>query len=128
MARRKPGDAPNTPDEPAPRMATASDGLPKGLRRGNQHMLKLTEAYQAVFTGRATREQAEIVKVDLAAYTGFFMCSPKGTPQDVLQYQEGMRAAFGRVHNFLNLTGEEARRLTEAARAEAIVNNHEGEA
>lgn len=112
-------------DEVGP-MSHVGETLPPGERRGNRAMLELTEAYQAVFSANATRAQAEKVLVNLASYSGFFMVSERGTSGDLLREQEGMRMVYGHIHNFLNLTGDEMRRLHEAARMEAMVNNSEG--
>ncbi len=124
MTRKKRETA--MPDADAAPMARTGDTLPPGQRRGNRAMLELTTAYQAVFSGAATRADAEKVLVDLASYSGFFMVCERGTPGDLLIEQEGMRRVFGRIHNFLNITGDEARRLHDAARDEALVNNSEG--
>ena len=125
MGRRRVNQA-AAPEAGSVDMATKSDALPEGQRRGAQALETLKDAYQALFSSQSNRAQAEIVLTDLAGYTGFFMVLERGAPESLLREQEGMRRVFARIHNFLHLTGDEARRLHEAARAEALINSQEG--
>lgn len=78
---------------------------------------KLVQAYNEVF-GKET-EAVEMVLADLASFTGFYGVAPPGTSGDALQYDAGMRAAFGRLFHFLSLSDEQLQALEEAARAES---------
>lgn len=51
-------------------------------------------AYAATFFGNATREDAEIVLVDLAAYTRFYQPLAPNVSSQVLHYMEGRRSVF----------------------------------
>ncbi len=90
--------------------------------RSTEASLRLTQAYMAVFSGKATREDAEVVLADLANYSGFYRTSPADTPSDVLRYQEGMRAVYGYVYSHLNLSPSDISALENAARQEAAVD------
>ena len=125
MTRRKRETA--QPEADAAPMKRAGDSLPAGEQRGVRAFVELAAAYKALFSGSGGREEAEIVLTDLASYSGFFMVCERGTPSDLLRETEGMRTVFARIYDFLNLTGDEARRLHEAARAEAQVNSSEGQ-
>lgn len=107
-------------------MNSASEGLPKGRRRGAVARKKTVDAYQALFSCNATKEQADIVLVDLAVWTGFYMVTPASAPDSVLRQTTGKREAFLRIHNFLSISERENVELHDAARREAIVTIEEG--
>ena len=92
-------------------------------RNGHAAGYRLFSAYRRFRHGEATREDAELIIADLANFTGFYRVHP---PDDTLPFQEGKRAAFGRLFYFLNLSEAEARMLSEAARAEAVADQTEG--
>lgn len=96
--------------------------FPWNKSRGNEAKAQLARAYKAVFSGRASQEQAEVVLSDLANVTGFYRCHPAGTSAEVLQYSEGMRFVFGHIHSFVNLSPEDLNALEQAARREAVVD------
>lgn len=93
------------------------------LRNSSRSEYRLFSAYNRFREGQASAEDAELIVADLANFTGFYRVHP---PDDQLSFQEGKRAAFGRLFYFLNLTEAEARALAEAARAEAIADQTEG--
>lgn len=97
---------------------------PKGQGRGSQASEKLTKAYLDVF-GK-DNESVEIVLTDLANFTGFYKVPPPGTPPETLLYEQGLRAAFGRLFHFLSLPPDRLEELEKAARAEALVDEEEG--
>ena len=92
-------------------------------RNGRSAEYRLFSAYNRFRSGETTREDAELIIADLANFTGFYRVHP---PDDALAFQEGKRAAFGRLFYFLNLSEAEARALSEAARAEAVADQTEG--
>lgn len=102
---------------------SASDGLPKGQRRGSKAAQRLVASYHEVF--RTGREEAEIVLADLADFSGFYKVTPPGAGD--LSFNEGKRAVFARIFSFLRMTDEEIRGLETAARHEAVVSAEEGE-
>jgi hypothetical protein len=86
--------------------------------------LRLANAYQRVFLGSATREDQEIVLVDLADFTGFYrVTSPEFVPRETVFYNEGMRGAYGRIFRYLRFGDDERASLETAARESAAVRN-----
>lgn len=69
--------------------------------RGVEAQLTLRVAYKAVFTGAASREQAELVLVDLAKSSGYYNTTPVDAPDHVLRQYEGQREMFGRIMRFM---------------------------
>lgn len=83
---------------------------------------KTALAYQRVFLGQADDTDREIVLVDLATYTGFYRVTPPGDSEgsrDMIVFNEGMRAAFGRIFMHIRMTNEEMASLETAARQTA---------
>ncbi|KFB11035.1 hypothetical protein [Nitratireductor basaltis] len=92
--------------------------------RGHEAVEKLSKAYLDVF-GRED-EATQLVLADLAEFCGFYKVAPPGTPAETLLYEQGLRAAFGRLFHFLSLPPERLKDLEEAARREALANEEEG--
>lgn len=92
--------------------------------RGAEAELKLALAYRNVF--RLNNEDVQTVLADLADYTGFFRVNGQGIPPDDRAFSDGMRAAYGRLFRFLNLTDEEQQALVQAARVETLASSNEG--
>lgn len=97
-----------------------------GHRRSLEARADLASAYQHVFTGTATREQAQIVLTDLMNFSGWQRVNGHGISPDDRAVSDGMRAVYGRIHRFLRMTEEERSALETAARHEALVDNEEG--
>lgn len=62
-------------------------------------------AYRRLFSPES--QDAQIVMADLAHYTGFYRASGPGMPPDDRAFADGMRAAYGRLFRYANLTDEE---------------------
>ena len=92
--------------------------------RGAAAEQRLAQAYRNVFAFRDP--DAQIVLSDLADFTGFYRVNGQGIPPDDRAFSDGMRAAFGRLFRFLNLTDEERAALAEAARAETLASATQG--
>jgi len=92
-------------------------------RNSSRSEHRLFAAYNRFRSGEASSEDAELIVADLANFTGFYRVHP---PDDALAFQEGKRAAFGRLFYFLNLSEAEARALAQAARAETLADETEG--
>lgn len=103
---------------------SSASQMPAGRRRGAQASEHLTRAYLDVF-GKET-ESVEAVLADLANFTGFYKVAPPGTSPETLLYEQGLRAAFGRLSHFLSLPPERLEALEKAARAEALADEEEG--
>jgi hypothetical protein len=101
--------------------------FPAGWRRSSSAKLRLSEAYQRVFTGGADANDAQIVLTDLANETGFYRVNDYGVSADDRAFSDGKRAAFARIFQFLRMSNEERRSLEEAARHEAVVSSQEGQ-
>lgn len=104
----------------------ASRRFPRGYRRSATAQDDLSKAYQRLFTGHGSEQDAQIVLADLANWTGFYRVSGPGLSPDDRAYSDGLRAAFGRLFRFLRMSDDERRQLEEAARAEALVDAEEG--
>jgi hypothetical protein len=99
-----------------------ADLLPFGQRRAARARLELAEAYQAALAGQA----GEIVIADLANFTGFFEVTEAHAPPEIRAFNDGKRAAFGRLFYFLNMSAEDKAKLLAAARLERNVDAAEG--
>lgn len=81
---------------------------------------RIAIAYQRVFTGSANSEDQSIVLVDLANFTGFYRVTPPETgDRDAVVFNEGMRAAYGRIFQYLRMSDVEVLSLEVAARQTA---------
>lgn len=96
----------------------------KGARRDSDAELRLINAYHDVFSRED--EATELVMADLADFCGFYKVPPPGSPSEGLQYEAGLRAAFGRLFHFLTLSDERLAALEKAARFENETNATEG--
>lgn len=93
-----------------------------GRRRAALARLELASAYQAALSGVNGRT----VVSDLANFTGFFQVTEANAPPEIRAFNDGKRAAFGRLFLFLNLSDEDKARLLEAARLEQRTDASEG--
>ena len=93
--------------------------------RGAAAEQRLALAYRNLFS--STSPDAQIVLADLADFTGFFRVNGQGIAPDDRAFADGMRAAFGRLFRFTNLTDEERIALVEAARTETLASATQGE-
>ena len=81
---------------------------------------RIALAYQRVFTGTPDAEDQGIVLIDLANFTGFYRVTPpEAGERDIIVFNEGMRAAYGRVYQYLRMTDAEILSLEIAARQTA---------
>lgn len=100
------------------------------LRRNHQNAgpsgaeLKLSASYQNLFTGNATREEAEVVLADLAADSGFFAITDP-SQHAALPFQEGKRALFGRIWANMRMSNQERISLEEAVREEQAAREND---
>lgn len=54
-------------------------------------------AYQALFAGTGSKEDAELVLRDLEAFSGFWEVTTADTPDGESKFAEGQRSVFGRI-------------------------------
>lgn len=84
--------------------ATIADVLARGIPRNDlTRDARLMEAYVAFSEGRASREDAELILVDLAIYSGYFHVSERGSTGTEMAYDAGARSVFARIMFMLNL-------------------------
>lgn len=108
------------------KVTTTVDVLPPGSRRGLNATLKLTEAYNQVFSKPGVREDVDLVLADLAEYSGYFATMPIDAPDRALQRMEGRREVFARILSLFGVTGEEREELRRAALREMTASIDEG--
>jgi len=90
---------------------------PRDARSRLDAEARIAIAYQRVFTGSATSEDQGLVLVDLANFTGFYRVTPpEGGDRDTIVFNEGMRAAYGRIFQYLRICDVEILQLETAAR------------
>src|SRR3990167_8765080 len=102
-----------------------SDEFPKGNRRGPSAQRRLASAYEALFEGRGSKDDARMVLVDLGKESGFFSVMPLGTSSEALQRAEGARALYARIHNRVRMTADEKIWLETAVRNEVFTSIEE---
>jgi hypothetical protein len=99
--------------------------LPKGHRRGPRATKTLKDAYQRVFSGHGSADDARLVLTDLAKFSGFMSVSPQGVANEQLQYAEGQRSVYARIHDAIRMTPAEREWLEQAVRDEAFASIEE---
>lgn len=105
---------------------TLRDKFPKGHRRGPGAIKRLTDAYQKLFAGNGSQEDADLVLTDLAKFTGFFQVSPANATPDELRHAEGQRSVYARIHGKLRQGPSEREWLEKAVRDEVFTDIEEG--
>lgn len=80
---------------------------------------RTASAYQALFDGNGSREDAEIVLTDLMMTSRWNEVLPEGADDAALQRHNGGRAVFGRVVYMMNVSGDVLAAL-EGASARAL--------
>ena len=109
-------------------MTSISSGRGKGERRTPTAKLDLANAYVRVFTtNSASKDDRDVVLTDLADFCGYYKVQGPGADPDTRAFNEGMRAAFGRIMSHLRMTPDERNALEQASRHEAFVSQVEGE-
>lgn len=58
---------------------------------------RIASAYAAVFGGRGSKEDAELVVIDLAQFTRYLDTTQLGTSDEVLREINGRRSVFARL-------------------------------
>ncbi len=99
----------------------------KGDRRGSAAKLDLSDAMHAVFRGKPSESQRDMVLVDLADFSGFYQVLGPGVSPDERAFREGARSVFGRILSHLNMTPDEREALEQATRHETLTTQFEGE-
>ena len=107
-------------------MDTIAKIFEPGKRRTAGAQQRLQQAYEALFSGNGSVQDAEIVLADIATFTGYnLITEPKGATSEELWYNEGRRSVAGRIVKFAALPGEARMQLAEAVRMEVAATNME---
>jgi hypothetical protein len=94
--------------------------------RSSTAELRLMQAYEALFGGRGSPEDAGLVLVDLAKFTGYYNTSSPDVSGDALRYYEGQRSVMGRILALKTAPDIELEAIRQAVREEQIVDGHTG--
>lgn len=105
----------------------SSEDVPAKGPRGVLAQHRLRTAYINVFTGRASREDADIVLVDLARVSGYYNTTSPQTPADELKFYEGQRSVFGRIYSMINPSSRFMAELAKGVAAEMAIDATQGE-
>lgn len=98
-------------------MKSASDGLPRGLKRGAQAHERLRKAMNAI---------PDEVMVYLAESSGFYQTGNHLMSHAEMMFIEGRRALFGEILHFQNADNDRIKRLQDRAVEEAKTTSLEG--
>lgn len=98
---------------------------PKGPR-GLHAQVRVRQAYQALFEGRGSKEDADIVFVDLGKYSGYLNTTAPTVSDAELRYYEGQRSVFGRIMMFLDPSLTFVHQLARAVAEEQQMDSQAG--
>lgn len=104
-------------------MKSLSSWFGPGQRRGDEAEAKLRNCYRAVFKGKPSRQEQEVVLSDLFSFGDLF--TPASQDED-LSLREGRRQVAYRVLRFLELEDAERTATAVAAVTETLVSDGEG--
>ncbi len=94
-----------------------------GQRRGAQAERRLRQSYQAVFRGKPSAQDQEVVLCDLFSFGDLFTVA---APGEDLVMREGRRQVAYRVMRFLELEAAERNAMAVVAVEETLVSDNEG--
>ncbi|NQW01670.1 MAG: hypothetical protein HQ483_18345 [Rhodospirillales bacterium] len=104
-------------------MQSLSNWFKPGERRSAEAEQKLRRAYQAVFLGKPSKQDQEVVLSDLLSFGDLFSVA---LPDEDLRLREGRRQLAYRLFRFLELAEAERRATAVAAITETLVSDAEG--
>lgn len=87
---------------------------------------RLAQAWHAFVSGRAGREDADLIMGDLAMFTGFMQVSDVGATDAELRRFEGRRDVMARILFLLDMPMSHMTELRRAAADEAVASAMEG--
>ena len=67
---------------------------------------RVGEAWQALFAGHGSREDALIVLRDLMTQTGFYAVTAAEVPPDQVKFSEGQRSVYGYLLDRIEMNAE----------------------
>ena len=96
-------------------MTTVVDTLPPEKRNDALAIeARVVAAYQAVFRGNGSKQDAEIVLTDLAMVSGYHDVMPENASDGAVHQHNGGRRVYSRIMFALNLPTERMNQLQEA--------------
>jgi hypothetical protein len=96
-------------------------------RRGPDAAVKLAQAYKDVFGGHGSKEQSDVVLVDILRVTGYYHVTPIGTSSEVLHEVEGGRRVGAHILERLSIDIATLREAQSAVGRESRVDAKKGE-
>ena len=107
-------------------MITTRDILKPGERRGPEREARLSSAWQAIASGKGSKEDADLVLADLAETSEFYyVADPEATPTQLMR-REGRREVMARILFLLDLPASYMTELRQAALDELQLTMTEG--
>nr|WP_321456133.1 hypothetical protein [uncultured Cohaesibacter sp.] len=88
-------------------------------RKARHSRQRLIDAWHRFSNGKATKDDFEIIMVDLANFSGWDRFSDHPPDNAEAQFNEGKRSVFGRAFSFLTMTQADRVGLAQAALEEA---------
>ncbi len=82
---------------------------------------RLTEAYVNVFQGHPSKEDQDLVLINLAQQAGWSMVSPPEASDQTLRHHNGKRYLFAQIWARLSLSDDDRMAIENAARREAVM-------
>jgi hypothetical protein len=91
------------------------DVLPAAQRTIHAAEVRTRDAYVALVEGRPSKEDCQIILVDLALASGYYHTTHATMPAEQVKFCEGMRSVYGRIMRFANMPLDEVRAYQTAA-------------
>lgn len=87
---------------------------PEHQNNPHMHEARIAEAYAALFTGNGGTDDADLVLVDLAQYSRYYVTAPLGMPADQVKALDQRRAVVERILEAVIRSGHRIGDLHEA--------------
>lgn len=108
------------------RITTLADLFNDAEARSTDAQIKMIAAYKGVFGGTATKEEAEIVLVDILKATGYYNTTPEGATSMALHEAEGARRVGAFILSRLSVDLDKLRSAGSAVGREGRLDNMKG--
>jgi hypothetical protein len=108
-------------------MRTVLDMLPPGKENDPEAIeARIVDAYLALFSGNGDQADADIVLVDLAQESGYFITLPANASDGECRDHNGARRVFGRLLMVMNLPADRINQLTTALLSSPVSYTEQG--
>lgn len=94
--------------------------------RGPKAQDRIREAYAKLLGGNPTKQDIELVLVDLAKTSGYYNTTPPEASDAALRYAEGQRSVFARVLQMANPAFSEIDAIRKAVSEETLTDQQTG--